>query len=291
MLIIKSTCYTKIFLQVIINMNQKNKCIHPFLILTLFISIICACSVKATETTSSTVNSTVQGKIKDNDLSESDLRLIEEWNITRAEWLRYKKIITGPWGAMNENLVHDVIAVLGVNAQSDDERKRYAKIYVENQWKDISKIQAFDRERVLVARDMSKNIDVVNQELLPNVDSLMNRSESLKSGDKISFFLHKNDMELNKEKSPYSKTLENILNIIKYRKDIRLDIFFVGISDDNIIKKWAMSRNIDPEIVKQGRITLNPTPKSVFRSLDLENNRWYIMRGDEWFHLKTSLLF
>ena len=50
------------------------------------------------------------------------------WGLTRKDWTRYQEVMTGPRGIWSPNL--DPLTALGVHAESDPERRRYAEILV-----------------------------------------------------------------------------------------------------------------------------------------------------------------
>ncbi|MGH8538247.1 MAG: hypothetical protein ACREXM_17795, partial [Gammaproteobacteria bacterium] len=52
----------------------------------------------------------------------------KRWGLTGEDWQRYERLMTGPRGIWSPHL--DPVTALGVHAESDAERRRYAEILV-----------------------------------------------------------------------------------------------------------------------------------------------------------------
>src|SRR3546814_15808487 len=57
-----------------------------------------------------------------------DERLARDWGLGTEEWTRYEELMDGPLGIYSPNL--DPLSALGVEARSDEERRRYAELQV-----------------------------------------------------------------------------------------------------------------------------------------------------------------
>lgn len=61
-------------------------------------------------------------------LGRSDSEQAASWGLTGQEWTRFEQIQSGPRGFWSPNL--DPLTALGVEAQTDQERQRYAELQV-----------------------------------------------------------------------------------------------------------------------------------------------------------------
>ncbi|WP_457774990.1 hypothetical protein [Shewanella xiamenensis] len=58
-----------------------------------------------------------------------DERLARDWGLRGDEWGRYRELMEGPLGIHSPNL--DPLTALGIEARSDEERRRYAELQVQ----------------------------------------------------------------------------------------------------------------------------------------------------------------
>ena len=58
-----------------------------------------------------------------------DDRTASEWGLQRQEWERYRELMDGPLGIHSPNL--DPLSALGIEARTDEERRRYAELQVQ----------------------------------------------------------------------------------------------------------------------------------------------------------------
>ena len=58
-----------------------------------------------------------------------DDRVATEWGLQPQEWARYRELMDGPLGIYSPNL--DPLSALGIEARTDEERRRYAELQVQ----------------------------------------------------------------------------------------------------------------------------------------------------------------
>ena len=74
---------------------------------------------------------TTQSRIQDTQsapLGRSHAEQAPSWGLTEQEWTRFEQIQAGPRGFWSPNL--DPLTALGVEAETDQERQRYAELQV-----------------------------------------------------------------------------------------------------------------------------------------------------------------
>ena len=76
-----------------------------------------------------------------------DERQAREWGLRSEEWARYRQLMQGPLGVYSPQL--DPLTALGIEARSEEERRRYAELQVQAEALRVGKIgRASCRERV-----------------------------------------------------------------------------------------------------------------------------------------------
>src|SRR3546814_19228268 len=75
-----------------------------------------------------------------------DERLARDWGLGTEEWTRYEELMDGPLGIYSPNL--DPLSALGVEARSDEERRRYAELQVHAESRRVEKLLAYQRAYV-----------------------------------------------------------------------------------------------------------------------------------------------
>jgi len=59
----------------------------------------------------------------------SDTQLAQQWGLRDDEFARYRELMQGPLGIYSPNL--DPLSALGIEARTDEERRRYAELQVQ----------------------------------------------------------------------------------------------------------------------------------------------------------------
>src|SRR5690606_2187906 len=70
-------------------------------------------------------------------------RLAHDWGLNAEEWSRYRQLMQGPLGVYSPNL--DPLTALGIEARSDEERRRYAELQVQAEARRVEKMLAYQR--------------------------------------------------------------------------------------------------------------------------------------------------
>ena len=71
-----------------------------------------------------------------------DDRVATEWGLQPQEWARYRELMDGPLGIYSPNL--DPLSALGIEARTDEERRRYAELQVQEARR-VEKLLAYQR--------------------------------------------------------------------------------------------------------------------------------------------------
>lgn len=181
----------------------------------------------ATETTTVTRQSTEQAL--------SAEQLAQHWGLSREEWSRYLQLRQSERGIWSPGL--DPLTTLGVEANNDEERRKYADLLVGKEARRVEKELAFQRA-----------YDTAWKRRYPSLPPVADahRQTALSPTSRLAVFVRENC-------PPCDTRLKKLLSSAH-----PLDIWLVGSqNDDTRLRRWALTQHIDPRRVKSREITLN----------------------------------
>lgn len=163
----------------------------------------------------------------------------QQWGLTDSEWQHYQQLRQGERGIWSPGL--DPLTTLGVAANSDAERQRYAELLARKEHQRVEKELAFQRA-----------YDQAWKRLYPTLTPIRSVVQP-----RLALFVS--------EKCPACETLaQKLIN-----DDRPLDIWLVNSrNDDASLQRWAQRQHIDMRKVERGQITLNH-----------DNGRWQRLGG------------
>src|SRR3546814_12881252 len=80
-----------------------------------------------------------------------DERQAREWGLQPEEWARYRQLMQGPLGVYSPQL--DPLTALGIEARSEEERRRYAELQVQAEAQRVGKTLAYRSEERRVGKE------------------------------------------------------------------------------------------------------------------------------------------
>ncbi|WP_411172162.1 TIGR03759 family integrating conjugative element protein [Klebsiella pneumoniae] len=154
-----------------------------------------------------------------------------QWGLTQEEWSRYETLRHSERGIWSPSL--DPLTMLGVEATTDTERRKYADLLVEKEYRRVEKELAFQRA-----------YDAAWKRRFPDLMPVAVATPDNTS--RLAVFV--------REDCPACDTrLKSLLHAGN-----PLDIWLVGSdNDDARLKRWAGSQHIDGVRVQHREITLN----------------------------------
>ncbi|EGT5656577.1 TIGR03759 family integrating conjugative element protein [Citrobacter braakii] len=159
----------------------------------------------------------------------------QRWGLSREEWSRYLQLRQGERGIWSPGL--DPLTTLGVEANNDEERRKYADLLVEKESQRVEKELAFQRA-----------YDAAWKRRYPSLTPVadVHRQTALSPTSRLAVFVRENC-------PPCDTRLKTLLH-----SEHPLDIWLVGSqNDDTRLRRWALTQHIDPRRVKSRDITLN----------------------------------
>ena len=164
-------------------------------------------------------------------------RSARDWGLNGEEWTRYRRIMQGPLGIHSPNL--DPLTALGIEARSEEERRRYAELQVRVEARRVEKMLAYQRA-----------YDAAWQRLhpgLPRVDLTgAGSGRGARGSGRLAVFV--------KAECPACDQRVRQMQAAGQA----FDLYMVGSrQDDARIRRWATQAGIDPARVRARTITLN----------------------------------
>ncbi|MDA8520412.1 TIGR03759 family integrating conjugative element protein [Acidovorax sp. NCPPB 4044] len=167
-----------------------------------------------------------------------------EWNLRAEDWSRYRTLMQGPLGIYSPHL--DPLTALGIEARSDEERRRFAELQVQA-----------EARRVQKTLDYQRAYDAAWQRLHPDLQRVALPSNQA-GGDvsgagtgaaepgRLAVFV----------KEACAACDQRVQQL--QSAGTAMDVYVVGSrGDDERIRRWARQAAIDPAKVQAKAITLN----------------------------------
>lgn len=167
-------------------------------------------------------------------------RLAREWGLTAEDWSRYRQLMRGPLGVYSPNL--DPLTALGIEARSEEERRRYAELQVRVEARRVDKLLAYQRAYDAAWTRLYPHLLPVAGPAAEASSSPIGSSEP----GRLAVFV----------KDGCSPCDERVRELQAAGRPF--DVYVVGSrNDDEHIRAWAMRVGIDPARVRSRTITLN----------------------------------
>lgn len=170
-------------------------------------------------------------------LGRSHSEQAASWGLTEQEWTRFEQIQASPRGFWSPNL--DPLTALGVEAETDQERQRYAELQVA--------LEAKRAERELAYQNA---YTASWAKLFPGLLPI----EGMASPSPTSSVVAPRQALFVEDHCPACTAEAQRLQ----SSDTAFDIYLVGSQgEDERVRRWARQANIDPARVQRQQITLN----------------------------------
>lgn len=158
-----------------------------------------------------------------------------QWGLSGEEYQRYQQLMDGPRGTQSPGL--DPLTALGIEAQSDAERKKYAQLWVKQEFARTEKELKFQRE-----------VDAAWQRLgvLPvNMGNVAGIAHD--TGGRLALFVKAKDC---------GQCDARLAAVLADNRPV--DIYLVDSKgNDILLREWARAHHIPVDKVRAHQITLN----------------------------------
>lgn len=158
------------------------------------------------------------------------------WNLNEEDYQRYQQLMQGPRGIQSPGL--DPLTTLGIEARNAAEQRKYAEMWVKQEFARTQKELEFQRA-----------VNSAWQRLYPDTLPVMmgGNHEGQQAGGRLALFVKSADC------LACDVRITRVL-----AKNQPVDIYLVDSQgDDNKLREWARTHQIPPEKVRSRQITLN----------------------------------
>ena len=191
-------------------------------------------------------------ELRDTQLTETErVQRAEAWGLRIEEWQRYETLMQGQRGLWSPDL--DPILVLGIHARSDEERRRYAELAVEQERARVEGELAFQRAYDAAWRRLYPDeLMIDTASLVRSRPQVSPAAAATGNPRRILLFTRVQDCPACDAFLPAVLARASTLSA-------GLDIFLLdtGPGDDDAVRAWAGERGIPAERVRTRQITLN----------------------------------
>jgi integrating conjugative element protein (TIGR03759 family) len=188
------------------------------------------------------------------EVAYDEQRLARDWGLNTDEWARYRQLMRGPLGVYSPHL--DPLTALGIEAQSADERRRYAELQVQAEARRVEKMLAYQRAYDEAWKRLYPALQPLSSPA-PRRPNLIARLWMRGERDRLAVFV--------KDQCPPCD--ERVRQLQAENRSF--DVYVVGTrGDDARVRQWAARAGVDPEKVRARAITLNH-----------DDGRWLAIRG------------
>jgi integrating conjugative element protein (TIGR03759 family) len=213
---------------------MRRRGVQQFLVLCA--AALTSVSVHA-QTTIAAESRVVESRDRSTTGAELDERLANEWQLNLDEWARYRELMRGPLGIYAPNL--DPLTALGIEARTDDERRRYAELQVKAEARRVEKLLSYQRA-----------YDTAWQRLYPKLQRVeladAHATAETSVGARLAVFV----------KDACTPCEQRVRQL--QAAGTTFDVYVVGSrQDDARVRQWAAKAGIEPQKVRAGTITLN----------------------------------
>ena len=169
----------------------------------------------------------------------SDEQRSRDWGLRTEEWARYRELMQGPLGIYSPNL--DPLTALGIEARSEEERRRYAELQLKAEARRVEKTLAYQRAYDAAWLRLNPDLRRVN---LPGANVPASTADA--GSGRLAVFV----------KAECAACEQRVKQL--QAAGTAFDLYMVGSrQDDARIRQWATQAGIDPAKVRGRSITLN----------------------------------
>ena len=209
--------------------------------------------VSSTLETASRQDRTEQGQLRleQTVLSPSQRAAARVWGVTDEEYRRYLGLLQGVRGAVSDPRISP-LEVLGIHSESEAERIDYARRFAQVMHDDTARVLAFERAYQQAWRDLYPQEPVIDPQRLRPEDRPRGSGSEGASGYQLLYFLDTGCTDC-------APLLGSLLRTVQKAAGARLDLYLtdLGPGEEAVARSWATDQDLDPALVRGGRVTLN----------------------------------
>ena len=209
-----------------------------------------------------------------------------QWHLSEPEWQRYLALMQGIRGSISPKSLSP-LEVLGIHAETAQERKQYAKRWAQLMREDVERTLAFQRayteatlelygKQPLFDENVLASLTAANQATANNA----NNPNVLHDGDRLLVFIKASACQ-------QCNVIAGQALSLSAHKRVQVDFYFTDTrepQDNPLIIAWVKKQQLDPQRLAQKTLTLNHdkgTYLKVSQKLLADVPAIYLMRHDK----------
>ena len=216
------------------------------------LSALLIISATATAGNSSSSNETHSEMVESTQTQTQERHL--QWGISEQEYARYEELMKGVRGSISPDTISP-LEVLGIHAQNEAERQKYARMWADMMEQDTERVLAFQRAYDAAWREKGNQslIDISQLQSQAPAATPPATPESVSTGNKMLLATKLSGC------GSCDRKIQQLLTTMMVDPSIHLDIYFSDSTgqENSVIRQWARTNNIDAELLRSRRITLN----------------------------------
>ncbi|SJM91024.1 TIGR03759 family integrating conjugative element protein [Crenothrix polyspora] len=175
----------------------------------------------------------------------------QQWQLSEPEWQRYTALMQGIRGSVSPKSLSP-LEVLGIHAETTQERKQYAKRWAKLMHEDVERTLAFQRAYLEAAKELYGQPPLFDAKLM-SMGSPRNEAHAIADGDRLLVFVKLQDC----------LTCNTVVQQVLARsagKRVQVDIYFTDTKeqqDEPHMVAWAKQHRLDPQQMAKKALTLN----------------------------------
>lgn len=176
-----------------------------------------------------------------------------DYGLQVTEVQKYEAIMKGPRGAFYRRGDSNVYYVLGAEAETEQERRRYAQLYLDQSYQYHNRLAMWVKTFDSVSKErFGNNPRIMDVHKANPLQSQLNKGGSEPLFRRLKMYIKIDDCQrcIDEVNTELSNVNSGIVGGI--------DLYFVDANqDDNRIRNWAKSLKLSPQLVASKVITLN----------------------------------
>lgn len=172
-----------------------------------------------------------------------------QWGLSDSEWQRYQLLMGGIRGSVSQANLSPLEA-LGIHAETDEERRDYAKRLAIVMHDDTERVLAFAKAYQAESVKLYPQTALIDKSQLGLSAPPPTTNNALQSGDRVLFFTRL-------EHCTTCKTQLATLVKASQQANVQLDVYVIGANNDDAIRRWATQQDFDRARLANKTLTLN----------------------------------
>jgi len=199
----------------------------------------------------------------------------KHWSLDLSEYQHYQRLMEGPLGKWNPDI--DPLMALGMFAESDAQRQRYAELYAQQEYALTDRVLQFQRAYHAAFSRLYPSTRLFEQQLLAPYYQHQNQhaqtrlakrsmQQQLRDGDRLLVFV-------SPECQGCARKIQTLLSLLAGIRNSGVDVYVREAADNSAIQDWARDHAINPQWLEQKQLTLNRDEGLYTRLLALSASR------------------